>query len=202
MTAFQYACRVYGQGSHSGTGKWFPGGRLNIAAAALDRDNAGNPALIWAEESSPNKFQKMSLPDLRQESLEIAASLASMNMKPGIVQFLEKIGTTICWTHQSWILYYTHFTEWQRCNLTSAYDAWKMVRNAHHLLKEPSGELHESHENFAAPQLRLLSFISIKSRMQICFSSFSTCRAHCYAALHANFLWSLLTSELLSQAPV
>lgn len=75
--------RVHERGKASDSGRWFPGARLNIAESALSRENAGNPALIWAEEQSPTRLQKMTLADLRQKCRQVAAQLQSMGIKPG-----------------------------------------------------------------------------------------------------------------------
>ena len=70
-------------GRSSDSGRWFPGARINIADCALLRGNAGNPAIVWAEEQSPTKLQQMTLDTLKQECLQVAAKLQTMGMKTG-----------------------------------------------------------------------------------------------------------------------
>ena len=64
--------------------RWFPGARLNAAAAALTCPRAlpGLPALVWAEEGQPTRLQQLSLSELK-DSAELVALCLSKLFKPG-----------------------------------------------------------------------------------------------------------------------
>ena len=54
---------MYEAAENPDEGRWFPGGELNIAAAALGSRDPDAPALCWAEEEYPTQVLA-SLPEL------------------------------------------------------------------------------------------------------------------------------------------
>lgn len=65
--------------------RWFPGARMNIAAAALQCPLVPSPAsaaIIWADEGSPSVVHTMTMAELQQQCSHVAACVRS-RFKPG-----------------------------------------------------------------------------------------------------------------------
>ena len=75
--------RILQQASNPDDMRWLPGARLNIAESALCVRDQDAPALLWAEEETPQLVRALTLGELRLRSEHFAAALRAAGHTPG-----------------------------------------------------------------------------------------------------------------------
>jgi hypothetical protein len=67
---------------------WLPGARMNIAESVLCVRDQDAPALLWAEEESPQLVHALTLGELRLRAQHFAAALRAAGHTPGPLRSL------------------------------------------------------------------------------------------------------------------
>ncbi|EIE19718.1 acetyl-CoA synthetase-like protein, partial [Coccomyxa subellipsoidea C-169] len=79
----QRPSRIFEHASNPDDMRWLPGARLNIAESALCVRDQDAPALLWAEEESPDIIHALTLGELRLRAQHFAAALRAAGHTPG-----------------------------------------------------------------------------------------------------------------------
>lgn len=75
--------RIFEHASNPDDMRWLPEARLNIAESALCVRDQDAPALLWAEEESPDIIHALTLGELRLRAQHFAAALRAAGHTPG-----------------------------------------------------------------------------------------------------------------------
>ncbi|KAK2078865.1 hypothetical protein QBZ16_002555 [Prototheca wickerhamii] len=75
------------------TATWFPDARLNIAECALSGRDPDRPALVWADEASPEDVRTVTLGELSRRAWHVCAAIRAAGHAPGAAIAMDMLLT-------------------------------------------------------------------------------------------------------------
>lgn len=89
----RFSCRVLAPHRDPDTATWFPDARLNIAECALSGRDPDRPALVWADEASPEDVRTVTLGELSRRAWHVSAAIRAAGHAPGAAIAMDMLLT-------------------------------------------------------------------------------------------------------------